>query len=136
MAPKLVSPAWAPARSAETSPGICRDQASFAPFVQQPAAASEVLVLLDTEVAEILVFFIIEQNRRVVIIVRIIVDIVFLETVRQIIAQTRGILVVVISIVIRDAIRFGVDFRRIVVLDGNNRELPFVINVSIIPSLV
>jgi len=88
--------------------------------MQRVRKALIVLVLVDIEVAEIIVFFIVDQNAgiivRIVVIIAVI-DPVFTETVGKVVAQARRVIIVVIVVIVAGRLageRFGIDFQRII----------------------
>lgn len=84
--------------------------------MQRNSRGLEVLVLVDVELAEILIILVIKEDAGVVVIivVIIVVNAVLTEPVRQVIAQAGRVIIVIIIIVADEYIRAGIDFRRIV----------------------
>lgn len=77
----------------------------------------KVLILVDVELAEILVVIIIEEDAGIIVIVVIfviIIDAIFPEPIGKIVAETGGVVIIIVVIVELGGKRLGIDFRRVI----------------------
>jgi hypothetical protein len=86
--------------------------------MQRNCRGLKVIVLVDVELAEILVVIIVEEDPGVIIIVVIIViiiDAIFPETIGKIVAETGCVVVIIVVIIVElGGERLGIDFRRVI----------------------
>jgi hypothetical protein len=86
--------------------------------MQRNCRGLKVIVLVDVELAEILVVIIVEEDPGgiiIVVIIVIIIDAIFPETIGKIVAETGCVVVIIVVIIVElGGERLGIDFRRVI----------------------